>query len=420
MTRRRESCYSPRSNTSSEGSDPVSAFSSDYFSPKGDVYGKIVSSSVGKAKQVSTLMSLDDVRTFERFDPSLNPRRFPVVVFTGDVEQQLVWYKGRCEAGVVLWPSSPPDVVADSPVVMSPAYLGFVIEPYEMRYLHFRGVGMLFQRPQGGQFMQPSIDTVLVCLGISELFRLEATLSVRRVIDVGSGSGFIGKYLAMHALGKDPLSVTLVDIDATAIDFAKSPGFCAPDRGHLGRAVMWRYSVGDACELLRADATYDLVVSNPPYVPTELETKSDEVFHTKSSFWEGTGLLVFLLRMVFNGTCPRLILALTSLTFKSKTVRRLFESAATVGVAIRVLVEREVAWKAWYAGSYRVQHLLANSSDERTERQTIGCCQFFVGATEHARLLRPEIAHRARNAGYNWHVAYVLEVKNTKLVQENS
>lgn len=47
-------------------------------------------------------------------------------------------------------------------------------------------VGMVFARPAGGRFMQPSIDTILVCRGLVDAL---AGVQVKRLIDVGSGSG---------------------------------------------------------------------------------------------------------------------------------------------------------------------------------------------------------------------------------------
>ena len=47
-------------------------------------------------------------------------------------------------------------------------------------------VGMVFARPPGGRFMQPSIDTILVCRGLVDAL---AGIQVKRLIDVGSGSG---------------------------------------------------------------------------------------------------------------------------------------------------------------------------------------------------------------------------------------
>ena len=45
---------------------------------------------------------------------------------------------------------------------------------------------MVFARPPGGRFMQPSIDTILVCRGLVDAL---AGIQVKRLIDVGSGSG---------------------------------------------------------------------------------------------------------------------------------------------------------------------------------------------------------------------------------------
>ena len=70
--------------------------------------------------------------------------------------------------------------------LMFEAFKGFVVQPYELRYLHYKKVGIVFARPPGGRFMQPSIDTILVCRGVADALR---GMPVKRLIDVGSGSG---------------------------------------------------------------------------------------------------------------------------------------------------------------------------------------------------------------------------------------
>lgn len=353
-----------------------------------------------------------DEEGLELFEESLSVRSLPVVIFNDDVTEQQVWHYGCVVSGRVRRPEGPPDVRACNPVVMSPAFLGFAIEPYESRYLHYKGVGIVFARPMGGRFMQPSIDTMLVCCALAKLFEEGAKpLNVRRAIDIGSGSGFLGKFAAVHAPGSDELDVTLVDIDPKAMEYCRKPGFNAAQAGHGGRPVSWSLRAEDAVQLLDADPNYDLILSNPPYIPTPAETRGAELSRSVSGFWEGVGLVVYLIELLLKRRCPEgahLVLMITSLTLKSPQVRDLLETAAAQGVRTRILVEREIAWKAWYAGPRGLDHLLATPA-EHAQRQRIGECDFFVGATEPGDS-RTGSDGRDRYWNYHWHVAYVLDL----------
>mmetsp|Transcript_42694 Transcript_42694/g.117821 ORF Transcript_42694/g.117821 Transcript_42694/m.117821 type:complete len:518 (-) Transcript_42694:68-1621(-) len=363
--------------------------------------------------RVSTSLSSLRSPNFETFPAELKMRLLPIVVFTDDMRQQRVWRCGTIEHGKVLSVRGQPDLCVTDPVVMSPAHLGFKIEPHEHRYLHYKGIGVVFARPLGARFMQPSIDTLLVCQALGSLFE-KAVPFVRRAIDVGSGSGFIGKFVAVKAPGRGNLSVTLCDIDNAALCYCRSPGFNAPTHGRGRRAVSWHYEGGDAIRFLDDDTSFDLVVSNPPYVPTLEEVQRDVVSIVESGFWEGVGLVVHLVELMLQGRCnrcARLVLMVTSLTFKAVRVRSILDAACAAGVQVRILAEREIAWKAWYAGRGAIgnDYLLAADPEERCVRRRIGGCEFYVGATEpRSKRMGNEGAHVG--SGYHWQVAYVLDI----------
>lgn len=347
-----------------------------------------------------------EVMLFEVFDESLTVRSLPIVVFSDEVDEQRVWKRGGSIAGGhVVLPEGPPSVRAKDPVVMSPAYLGFAIEPYEARYLHYMGVGIVFSRPHRGQFMQPSIDTLLVCRALHILFQSCSGARFPRAIDVGAGSGFIGKFAAVHAPGV--MEVCLVDTDPAAKEYWASKGF----EGEAGRRVKWNFQASDAIPLLEGDASWDLIVSNPPYIPTLEEVRDADRVSCVSSFWEGCGLLVFLIELMLDGKCAagsHLVLALTSLTLKARRVCTLLAAASLRGVRVRILLEREVAWKAWYAGTGSAPTALLASDAEFGARQQLGDNSFFLGAT------RPGASRGGGSRdvlwGYHWHVAYVLDL----------
>lgn len=264
--------------------------------------------------------------------------------------------------------------------------------------------------------MQPSIDTVLACQGMSKLFAEGHEFS--SAIDIGSGSGFLGKFAGVRAPGEGEMRVTLVDIDPTASTFGNSLGFNAPEQSFCGRPLTWDHVSGDAIELLSQKQEFDLIVSNPPYIPTLQETKDERTVAKKSGevsadgFWEGTGIIVNLIERLARGEWKggaHLVLVLTSLTLKARSVCATLQSAREKGIRFRCLVEREVAWKAWYAGPLGHDHLLADAKDSK-QRQKIGEVEFFVGATRPGRpRLQTHSDGRQRDIGFHWHVVYVLD-----------
>ncbi len=90
-----------------------------------------------------------------------------------------------------------------------------------------------------------------------------------RVLDFGTGSGCLAITLAV----KCPTArVTALDISPAALDVAREN---ARRHGVTGRV---EFVEGDGFAALRPDATFDLIVANPPYVPSaEIETLQPEV-----------------------------------------------------------------------------------------------------------------------------------------------
>lgn len=77
-----------------------------------------------------------------------------------------------------------------------------------------------------------------------------------RVIDIGAGSGIISVVLAKHSDSR----ITAVDISAAALAVAQK------NAADLGVAEKIEFVESDLFAAIPVDASFDLVVSNPPYI----------------------------------------------------------------------------------------------------------------------------------------------------------
>ena len=109
--------------------------------------------------------------------------------------------------------------------------------------------GRLFQVSPDVLIPRPETE-VLIELALERLHGLPAP----RVLDLGTGSGIVAISLALEC---PEASVTAVDLSAAALQVARN------NAGRLGATVDFRE--GDWFSPLNGE-TYDLIVSNPPYV----------------------------------------------------------------------------------------------------------------------------------------------------------
>lgn len=111
----------------------------------------------------------------------------------------------------------------------------------------------------------PRPETELV---VMEAIRLAKTISTPRVVDVGTGSGVMAITMARFVPAAD---VTAIDLSPDALAVAQQ------NAQTLGVASRIRFLQGDLLTPV-AGEKFDLVMSNPPYIPSEvMSTLSESV-----------------------------------------------------------------------------------------------------------------------------------------------
>jgi len=117
-----------------------------------------------------------------------------------------------------------------------------------------------------------------------------------RALDVGTGSGCLAIALAVH---EPRCEVIAIDVSKAALDCARANG----ERAGCAERLAWR--LGDGFEALEADERFDLMVSNPPYIPRgELGALEPEVrcFEPRLALDGGVDGLDFYRRLAREGT----------------------------------------------------------------------------------------------------------------------
>jgi release factor glutamine methyltransferase len=132
------------------------------------------------------------------------------------------------------------------------------------RYLHQRLQGQPTQQITGvqefyGRDFRITPDVLIPRPETEHVIETALLLNAARVVDIGTGSGAIAITLALETGAR----VVGTDISIAALNVAAANG------RRLGAAVTWL-----ACDLASAlqGASFDLVVSNPPYVPARDKT----------------------------------------------------------------------------------------------------------------------------------------------------
>ena len=171
-------------------------------------------------------------------------------------------------------------VTFDNPVLVTDNYKISQLEPAlrdtvfalfgsSEKTIEYDGTALEFDQQKYKGVWGPSIDTLLFCRAFTNSDLSEA----RTGIEVGSGSGFISKYILDNLSGLE--SMTLIDFNRYAMD-------CAHDNIKDKRA---KFFAGNAIEFMEGKK-YDLIVCNPPYIPRPKSIDDNP--------YEGIGLLCYL------------------------------------------------------------------------------------------------------------------------------
>jgi release factor glutamine methyltransferase len=104
----------------------------------------------------------------------------------------------------------------------------------------------------------PRPETEFVVIGALDWLRARPQSDQPvRIADVGTGSGIIAVCLAKHA---PTCQVTAIDISPAALEVARL------NAAEHGVAERIKFATGDLFDAVPAGQTFDLVVSNPPYI----------------------------------------------------------------------------------------------------------------------------------------------------------
>jgi len=127
----------------------------------------------------------------------------------------------------------------------------FGLFDFPVRTTVYDGTELEFEQAKYPGVWGPSIDTLLFCKALHDH---PEVLRAQTATELGSGSGFISKYVMEHAT--DLQQMLLVDLNSHAIQ-------CAEDNINDDRAD---FAIGDALEIIK-DKRFDLLLCNPPYIP---------------------------------------------------------------------------------------------------------------------------------------------------------
>ena len=125
-------------------------------------------------------------------------------------------------------------------------------EPVAYLVGHREFFGLDFRVTPDVLIPRPETETLVL-----ELLAAARSYDMPRILDVGTGSGCIAIAAAVNAPGA---AVTAIDISAPALEIARA------NASHHEVAGRVTFLEGDLFAPLGANAAFDIIVSNPPYV----------------------------------------------------------------------------------------------------------------------------------------------------------
>jgi len=139
-----------------------------------------------------------------------------------------------------------------------------------IKITEYAGIAFRFEQKKYPSVWGPSIDTLLFAKNLNKIdFK-----NIKTVLEIGTGSGFLSKYILEKNKGLKEVHV--IDINKEAIQ-------CAKEQIKDKRA---KFYCGDGLGYLK-NKKFDLIICNPPYIPRPKSIDDNP--------YEGISLLVDLL-----------------------------------------------------------------------------------------------------------------------------
>jgi len=183
----------------------------------------------------------------------------------------------------------------------------------------YNNVEIKFEQAKYPTVWGPSIDTLLFAKALEKVY-LKGS---KTAAEIGTGSGYLSKYLLHHSPQLESLAVIDINSDAT---------LCAKDCINDPRAI---FHTGDGMKFLNGKG-FDLVMCNPPYIPRPLAVEDNP--------YEGVGLLRDLILEARNYLNPsgKMVTNISSLS--NHIIDKAIDES---GVKVKLLEEMEVPLKVF-------------------------------------------------------------------------